>query len=169
MSIHNLNLQCPHNDNLQCRGIRSNIVLHNVFNNRCTPCVRICQSSHSLWKLLSIPNHMSSLFLPTFTSSIFYLLLPQSMHEFHFIIIDDRASCIEVINKKMLDALRAFHCGRDAQNIFERNAATLENKMHPRQSIIISKLTLDNLNPQSTISITILLTILISNERAPPR
>ena len=91
------------------------------------------------------------------------------MHEFHFIIIDDRASCIEVINKKMLDALRAFHCGRDAQNIFERNAATLENKMHPRQSIIISKLTLDNLNPQSTISITILLTILISNERAPPR
>ena len=45
------------------------------------------------------------------------------MHEFHFIIIDDRASCIEVINKKMLDALRAFHCGRDAQNIFERNAA----------------------------------------------
>ena len=91
------------------------------------------------------------------------------MHEFHFIIIDDRASCIEVINKKMLDALRAFHCGRDTQNIFERNAATLENKMHPRQSIIISKLTLDNLNPQSTISITILLTILISNERAPPR
>ena len=45
------------------------------------------------------------------------------MHEFHFIIIDDRASCVEVINKKMLDALRAFHCGRDAQNIFERNAA----------------------------------------------
>ena len=37
--------------------------------------------------------------------------------------LDDRASCVEVINKTMLDTLRAFHCGRDAQNIFERNAA----------------------------------------------